>query len=182
MKKGWSIKMLTEGGIMIALATILSLVKIYEAPYGGSVTAGSMIPIIVFALRWGTVPGLIVGGLYGILQFIIEPYFYHYIQFLLDYPLAFGLLGLAGLAHNANKYKEIGMLQYALLTFSILLAISGRFVCHLLSGVVFFAEYAGDMNPWWYSTLYNGAYLLPEFIISAIIISILWKPLSRINK
>lgn len=180
MKKGWSIKMLAEGGIMIALATILSLVKVYEAPFGGSVTAGSMIPIIVFALRWGTVPGLIVGGLYGILQFIIEPYFYHYIQFLLDYPLAFGLLGLAGISHNVSKYKD--KKQYIILAFAILLAIVGRFTCHLLSGVVFFAEYAGDMNPWWYSTLYNGGYLLPEFIISAIIISIIWRPLSRINK
>ena len=68
MEKRWDVKMLTEGGMMIALATILSYIKVYEAPMGGSVTAGSMIPIILFAIRWGLIPGLAIGSTYGILQ------------------------------------------------------------------------------------------------------------------
>ncbi|MFA5576970.1 MAG: energy-coupled thiamine transporter ThiT [Tissierellaceae bacterium] len=177
MNKGWNIRMLTEAGMMIALATILSYVKVYSAPMGGSVTAGSMIPIILFAIRWGLLPGLAIGGVYGILQFILEPYFYHPIQFILDYPLAFGLLGLAGIAYYIrDKNTVIGYFKVFLAVF---LGILGRMVSHVLSGVVFFAEYAGTSNPWIYSLEYNAYYLLPELIISAIVIFIIWKPLQK---
>lgn len=177
MKKKWNVRMLTEGGMMIALATILSYLKIYKAPMGGSVTAGSMIPIIIFAIRWGIVPGLAVGSAYGVLQFILEPYFYHPIQFLLDYPLAFGLLGLAGIAYYMKDKDSVK--GYINIFLAIFIAISGRMICHILSGVVFFAEYAGDKNPWLYSIQYNAFYLIPELIISCTIIAILWKPLQN---
>ncbi|MCQ4921838.1 energy-coupled thiamine transporter ThiT [Tissierella carlieri] len=180
MEKRWDVKMLTEGGMMIALATILSYIKVYEAPMGGSVTAGSMIPIILFAIRWGLIPGLAIGSTYGILQFILKPYFYHPIQFILDYPLAFGLLGLAGIAYyikDKNSFK--GYLNVFLAVF---IGILGRMISHVLSGVVFFAEYAGDKNPWIYSIEYNAYYLVPELIISCIVIAIIWKPLNKAIK
>lgn len=180
MSKKWNVKMLAEGGIMIALATLLSYIKLFKAPQGGSVTAGSMIPIMIFAMRWGVKPGLLVGSLYGLLQFTLDPYMFHPIQFLLDYPFAFGCLGIAGIAKMGNK--ELSNKDYFLIVLGVLLAIGGRFVCHLLSGVIFFAEYAGDQNPWIYSTLYNGGYLLPEFIISSVILALLWKPISKIEK
>ncbi|HQI17394.1 MAG TPA: energy-coupled thiamine transporter ThiT, partial [Bacillota bacterium] len=96
--KRTSTQMLAEAGVMIAAAQILSYVKIFEAPYGGSVTAGSMIPIIVFSLRWGVRYGLLAGTAYGILQFLLGGaiYSYHIISILFDYVVAFGLLGLAG--------------------------------------------------------------------------------------
>lgn len=172
--------MLAEGGIMIALAALLSYIKVYEAPQGGSVTAGSMIPIMIFAMRWGVGPGLMVGGVYGILQFILGPYFYHPVQFLLDYPIAFGFLGLAGIAKSDNN--DISTKDYLLLVIGILISISGRFVAHLLSGVIFFAEYAGEQNPWLYSAGYQASYLVPEFIISVIILILIYKPLNRIRK
>ena len=180
MSKKWNVKMLTEGGIMIALAALLSYIKLFKAPQGGSVTAGSMIPIMIFAMRWGVGPGLLVGGLYGLLQFALDPYMFHPIQFLLDYPFAFGCLGIAGIAKMGNK--KLSNSDYILIILGVLLAIGGRFVCHLFSGVIFFAEYAGDQNPWIYSTLYNGGYLLPEFIISSVILALLWKPISKIEK
>ncbi len=183
MNQKKNLRFLVEGGIMIALATILSLTKIYEAPFGGSVTAGSMIPIIIIALRWGTLRGLFVGVVYGILQSIIDPYIVHPVQFLLDYPIAFGLLGLAGISKDIRKTdlnKISSGSEYALVIIGVLLGILGRFFGHLLAGVVFFAEYAGDLNPWWYSTLYNGSYLGIEFIISVFIIVLLWRPLKRI--
>ncbi|WP_077367363.1 energy-coupled thiamine transporter ThiT [Anaerosalibacter sp. Marseille-P3206] len=180
MSKKWNVKMLAEGGIMIALATLLSFIKIYKAPQGGSVTAGSMIPIMIFAMRWGLGPGLLVGCVYGLLQFAIEPYIYHPIQFLLDYPIAFGCLGLAGIAKMDDE--QLSNNKYFMIVLGVLLAISGRLISHLLSGVIFFAEYAGDQNPWVYSALYNGGYLLPEFIISSIILVLIWKPISKIQK
>jgi len=179
MKK-WNVRMLAEGGMMIALATILSYIKVYEAPMGGSVTAGSMIPIILFAIRWGLAPGLAVGGAYGVLQFILKPYFYHPVQFVLDYPLAFGLLGLAGIVHY---FKDKDSLKGFINVFlAIFMGIFGRMVSHVLSGVVFFAEYAGDKNPWIYSIQYNAYYLVPELIVSCIVIAIIWKPLQKAIK
>ena len=91
-------RMLVEGAMMIAIATVLSFIK-FKSPLwinGGSVTAASMLPLIVFAYRWGGVSGIFVGAVYGLLQFAIEPYAAHPLSVFLDYPLAFGLLGLAG--------------------------------------------------------------------------------------
>ncbi|MEA4847989.1 MAG: energy-coupled thiamine transporter ThiT [Clostridiaceae bacterium] len=167
-----STKMLTEAGIMIAAAQILSYVKIFEAPYGGSVTAGSMIPIIVFSLRWGVRYGLLAGTAYGILQFLLGGtiYSYHIVSILFDYVIAFGLLGLAGLFRNSIKGVFLGTL----------LGISGRFICHVISGVVVWASYAPEsMDPLFYSIVYNGSYLLPEFIITLVIVGILYKPLIK---
>ncbi len=178
MKSKWDIRVLVEGSMMIALSTVLSFIKIYKAPMGGSVTAASMVPIILFSIRHGMPKGILVGSIYGLLQFIVEPYFYHPIQFLLDYIFAFGLLGLSGLVNlikveNKNIHN-IGMIL------SIFIGILGRCISHVLSGVVFFSEYAGDLNPWIYSIQYNLYYLLPELLISIFLISIIWKPVDRI--
>ena len=64
----------------------------------------------------------------------------------------------------------------------ISLAVIGRMIAHTLSGVIFFAEYAGDMNPWLYSIGYNASFLLPELLISVIIIILIWKPINRFIK
>lgn len=170
MKK-MSTKMLVEAGVMIGLAQVLSYVKVFEAPYGGSVTAGSMIPIIFFALRWGAKPGLLAGTVYGILQFVLGPmYSFHPISILFDYVVAFGLLGLAGLFKKNILGAMLGVIT----------AIFARFVCHVISGVIVFASYApAGTSPWIYSIVYNGTYLLPELIISMVIIALLYKPLIK---
>jgi len=168
--KRTSTQMLAEAGVMIAAAQILSYVKIFEAPYGGSVTAGSMIPIIVFSLRWGVKYGLLAGTAYGILQFLLGGaiYSYHVISILFDYVVAFGMLGLAGLFRSNFKGVLTGTC----------LGVAGRFICHVISGVVVWASYAPEgMDPLFYSIVYNGSYLLPELIITLIIVGILYKPL-----
>ncbi|HQL37671.1 MAG TPA: energy-coupled thiamine transporter ThiT [Bacillota bacterium] len=168
--KRTSTQMLAEAGVMIAAAQILSYVKIFEAPYGGSVTAGSMIPIIVFSLRWGVRYGLLAGTAYGILQFLLGGaiYSYHIISILFDYVVAFGLLGLAGSFRSNIKGVFMGTC----------LGLAGRFVCHVISGVVVWASYAPEgMDPLFYSIMYNGSYLLPELIITLAIVGILYKPL-----
>jgi len=166
-----NVKMMVEAGVMIALAYVLSLVKIWQAPMGGSVTAGSMIPIILFALRWGYKKGVLVGVIYGIVQFMLGPkWSYHPISILFDYLIAFGVLGFAGIFKDSMK-KSI---------FGVFIAISLRYICHVISGVVVFASYAPKtMSPIIYSLIYNSQYLLPEFVVSAVVLMFLYKPLKK---
>lgn len=167
--KNSNIKMIVEAGILIALGYILSLFKVWQAPMGGSVTAGSMIPIMLFAIRWGYKKGILIAMVYGVVQFMLGPkWSYHPISILFDYIVAFGVLGFAGLLKGSINKSVI----------SIFIAISLRYICHVISGVVVFASYAPEtMSPIVYSLMYNSQYLIPEFIISAFIISLLYKPL-----
>lgn len=158
------LRILMEIAVMIALSTVLSQIKVFSMPQGGTITAGSMVPILLVGLRHGTKWGVTAGVLTGILNLIIDPAVVHPIQALLDYPVAFGMLGLAGLASGRSVLAGAALGS---------LALFGRFVAHVLSGVVFFAEYAGDQNVWIYSSVYNGSYMLPEMIISAVLLAML---------
>lgn len=161
---------IAEAGIAIGLAFVLSMIKVYHLPAGGSITAGSMIPILLLALRRGYKLGLIAAVLYGIIQVIEGAYIVHPAQALLDYPLAFGALGLAGFF--ASRAKENYGSVYALLGATV--GIAGRFLCHFLSGVIFFSTYAPEgMNPYVYSAVYNGSYILGELVISLVLIYLL---------
>jgi thiamine transporter len=154
--------------VFIALAEALYIVsKLYlpflHLPEGGSITLGSMVPLIWFALRRGLRWGLEAGIVYGLVHIAIFGEIYYPAQILLDYPLAFGALGLAG-AFQKRPMIGVGI------------AIFGRFVFHFISGVVFFGPYAWEgWNVYAYSAAYNASYLVPEFIISAIVIFILLK-------
>lgn len=137
-------KMIVYGGLAIAISFILSYIRFYHWPQGGSITPASMLPLFIFAYYYGAGPGIAVGMAYGMLQLIQDPFVVHWIQLLLDYPLAFGALGLAGFF---RKNLSIG----------ILVGGFGRFFSHFLSGVFFFASYAPKgMNPVVYSLLVNG--------------------------
>lgn len=161
-KKRWSTRMLANAALCIALSFILSYIRLYKMPQGGSITCASMLPIFLFAYAYGVIPGFVTGMAYGLLQFIQDAYFVHPIQLLLDYPLAFAMLALAGL------FREKGWGLYVGITLGAL----GRMVCAVLSGVIFFAEYAGDMNPWVYSIVYNVTYIVPEAIICMVLAAI----------
>jgi thiamine transporter len=153
--------MIAESVIFVALATVLSYIKIFSLPQGGSVTAASMVPILWLALRRGPKVGLFAATVYGVVQFALGPYIYHPAQVLLDYPIAFGLLGLAGFF---QKRPFIG----------VTVGIIGRFFAHFLSGVIFFASYAPEgMNPAIYSAVYNGGYMLVELVISIYVVYLL---------
>jgi len=161
------LRILVEGALMVALGLVLSFVKVYTLPNGGSITLGSMIPVLIFSLRYGAPAGFLAGVAHGLLQLIVEPYFVHPAQVILDYPLAFGLLGLAGLLQTRPLA-------------GVALGIAGRFVSHYLSGVIFFAQYAPEgMSPFLYSALYNGSYLLPEMIISALVVALALRSFAR---
>ncbi|MCH4891301.1 energy-coupled thiamine transporter ThiT [Acidaminobacter sp. JC074] len=164
-------QMIVEAGVMMALAYALSLVTIWKMPQGGSVTPGSMIPILIYAYRWGPKNGIFVGVVYGLIQFILGPkWSFHPVSVLFDYPIAFGALGFAGFFGKGFAKGSIG----------ITVGIALRFVCHVISGVVVFASYAPEgMNPVLYSTIYNGSYLGIELIISVVVFALLFKPLER---
>lgn len=161
-KTVWNTKMLALGAVCMALSNVLSMIKLFDMPQGGSITPASMLPLMLFAYVYGVGPGMTVGAVYGVMQFIIEPYFLSVPQMLLDYPIAFAMVGLAGL-FSKNENRALG------LSLGVVLGSLGRFVAAVLSGVVFFAEYAGDQNPWVYSIGYNGAYMLPECIICVVL-------------
>ena len=156
-------KIITEMVAAVALSGVLHLITLYQFPEGGRVTAAAMVPVLFVAIRRGPRVGLIAGVAYGLIVLIEEPFIYHPIQFLLDYPLAFGALGLAGFF---KKAPLVG----------VTVGIAGRFLCHFTSGLVFFASYAPPgMNPALYSAVYNASYLIPEFIVSAAIMFVLQK-------
>ncbi len=155
--------MLANGALCIALATVLSFVTLYKMPQGGTITLASMLPIFLFSYAYGVGPGMLVGAAYGFVQFLQGGlYFVHPIELLLDYPLAFAMLGLAGLA---NKFSDKwGMIP------GIILGTFGRFVCAFLSGMIFFGMYAPEgQNLVVYSIVYNGLYLVPEAIICIVL-------------
>lgn len=141
------------GGLSIALAFVLSYIRFYHWPQGGSITPASMLPMFLFAFMFGPVAGIIAGIAYGFLQFIQDPYVVHWAQVLLDYPLAFGAMGIAGL------YRKN-------LAVSSFIGGFGRFFMHFLSGAIFFGQYAPEgMNVFVYSLSVNGVLIGTEVII-----------------
>lgn len=167
-------KMLAEAGVLLALAVLLSYIILFQAPNGGNVTAGSMIPIMFFAYRWGLGPGILLGVSFGLMDFFLRPFFFHPIQFLFDYPLAYASLGLIGLA--IFREREGSFFFYL----GPVIAILGRLIFHTLSGVIFFSEAAGLENPWIFSIGYNTSYLIPELIMTLVVFFILKDPLKNI--
>lgn len=154
-------KELATAAVLIALAMILSFIKIYHFPQGGSVTLAAMLPLLFISFAYGPAVGILAGFVYGVLHFILSPYILHPVQVLFDYPLPYMAMGLAGF------FKD----KYYLGT---IVALMGRLFCHIVSGVVFFANYAPKgVNPLIYSIIYNGSYLLLDLIICLLVIKIL---------
>ncbi len=156
-------KTLVVSAMLIALAMVTSMLKVASLPFGGSITLFSMLFICLIGYFYGFRVGIISGIAYGILQFIIEPYVFVPIQVLLDYPLAFGALGLSGIFAK-SKY---GLLK------GYMLGVFGRYIFHVISGYIFFKEYTPEgMNEVIYAIGYNLTYILPELILTTILISI----------
>lgn len=160
-------KQIVFSAAAIALATVISVaIKLPSLPNGGSVTLFSMLVMCLIGYWYGPVVGLISGLAYGILQFITGPYVVHPAQVLLDYPLAFAALGLSGFFHN----KKHGLITgYLAGTF-------GRFFFHEVSGFIFYTTYVdtfkGNMTAIWVSTAYNLSYILPEVVLTLVLLAI----------
>ena len=156
-------KQLVFSAVAMALAMVCSMIKFADLPMGGSVTLFSMLFIVLIGYWYGPYVGIMTAVAYGLLQFVTEPIFYTIPQMLIDYPCAFGALGLAGFFSGKKHGLQIGYLTGVL----------GRYVFAVISGVVFFGAYAPEGTPAIvYSLGYNATYLVPEAVITLIVISI----------
>ncbi len=173
-KTGLSVKQLVFCAMSIALGTVLSNIKLFDFPFGGSVTLLSMLVICLPGYLFGLGAGLMTGVAYGILQLLIDPYVLYPVQLIVDYLLAFGALGLSGLFTNA-KY---GLIK------GYIAGVIGRYVFAVISGWIFFGEYAWDgWAPLPYSLAYNACYIFAEAAITLILLAIpaVRKGLARIK-
>ena len=158
-----TVKQLVFCAISIALGTILSEIKIINFPWGGSTTLLSMLVICLPGYFFGLGAGLLTGIAYGALQLLVDPYVLFPMQLVMDYFLAFGALGLSGLFSNARH----GLLK------GYLVGILGRYVFTVLSGWIFFAEYAWEGWPVLpYSLVYNGIYIFAEAAITLVVLAL----------
>lgn len=171
-----------EVALAVALAAVLDLfrVPLPHLLYGGSLSLEG-VPLLLVALHRGSRTGMLAGVTYGIVSFMIRPLVVHPVQLLLDYPVAFGLLGAGcGLARDpVMRWNSVPRWQQRLrLAAGVVAGNSLRFLAHWVSGVVFFAEYAPPEQPvWLYSLVYNSSYMLPQtvshILLSQIIIRML---------
>ena len=167
--KKWNTRMLAFGALSIALSFVLSCIRLFRMPNGGSVTPASMLPIMLFSAAYGIGPGFMAGIVYGVMQALQGGIaFLGAGQFLLDYLLAFTLLGLAGLA---KKLPESWGLYCA-----IIIAALARVLCHTLAGILFW-----ETAPW-ASFVYNISYLGPDTLICIVLAFMIAKPVMRIMK
>ena len=174
-KRHLRIRALTEGAMLVAAAQVLSFIKLYEFPQGGSVTA-AMFPILLYAVRWGLGRGLLAGFTFGTLQLIFDgAYAWGWQSMVLDYLLAFTPLGLAGVFRG----KAWGIFP------GTILGCAGRFAVHYLSGVTIYRITMPTQIPGFgvfdsaevYSLVYNGCYMLPCTVIALVIAGALYVPM-----
>ena len=166
-KKSTVTRRLCESAIMIALATILSLLKLVDLPYGGSITLASMLPILIIAYRHGTAWGILTSTVHGAMQFILGTSVLSYVTgwmsvcavIVFDYVLAFSLIGLGGIFKNMKSQR--GGLVLGALTAS-----AARYLCHFISGVTVWRDISipGGAAVV-YSLSYNATYMIPETIV-----------------
>jgi len=158
----WGVQAYAELGVAMALAAVLGQVRLFAMPQGGSVSL-ELLPIVFIAVRRGVVPGLAAGLVYGLLQLVLPGAFvYHPLQALLDYPLAFGALATAGFVRVRG---------FPSLVAAVSVGQAARLVCHFFSGLIFFAEYAPEWEaPWLYALTYNLLYLVPETLLTCVLL------------
>jgi len=158
----WGVQALAEIGVAIALAAVLGQVRLFVMPQGGSVSL-ELLPIIFVAVRRGVVPAATAGLLYGLLQLGLPGAFvFHPAQAALDYPLAFMSLAVAGFV-DVRGWRSLAL--------AVALALTARFACHFLSGLIFFAAYApGWEASWLYAATYNLLYLVPEGVLTTLLL------------
>ena len=159
-KKKVDAKQLAFSAVAITLAVVTSMYTVIEFPFGGSITLFRMFFICLIGYLYGPKVGVLTGVAAGLLDMLLKPYVVHPVQLFLDYPIAFGCLGLSGLFSKA-KY---GIIK------GYLLGVFGRYICHVITGVVFFYMYAGTKNPLVYSLGYNASYIVPEAIATILIL------------
>ena len=171
-----TVRMLCEGGILLAAAFVLSLLRFWEMYDGGAIDFG-MLPILLFAVRWGVGPGLVVGFADGVLQFMQAGGIAIGWQSIIgDYLVAFTVLGLAGLARGRKSGIFVGTV----------IGCVARFLVHYIVGATIWASYMPETffnmtmtTPWFYSLLYNGFYMVIDMALCLVVFALLYNPLRK---
>ncbi len=165
MKKE-NLQKLTVSAMMIALSTVLSLFKIWEMPLGGAITPFSMLPICLVGVAYGAKYAALPCFLYSVIQMMLSGVFGWGLSvgtligaILFDYIFAFSALCLSGMF---NSKRELGVIS------GITISCIVRFLCHFISGCIFFRTFDIFGNPYIYSLAYNGTFMLPELILTLI--------------
>lgn len=168
-----NLRKLVVSAILIALSTALSMIPLVQMPLGGKLTPASMLPVCLIGILYGTKSAILPCFLYGTIQMFLGGVFSWGLTpavliacILLDYILPYTLLCLSGLF---RKKGVVGIVS------SISIAMVCRFICHFLSGTVLFRSFDVFNNPYIYSLCYNGAYMLPELVITAVVAALLFK-------
>ena len=164
--KGITTKQLVFSAAAMALGTVTSMIKFADLPMGGSITLFSMLFIVLIGHWYGAKIGITTAVAYGLLQFILQPVFYTLPQVIVDYPLAFGALGLSGFFCHRKHGLALGYLA----------GVFGRLFFHEVSGLIFFTSYVGSLKgnaiAVWGTLLYNASYVLTEAALTLLLLSL----------
>ena len=178
---------LVESAMLIAVATVLSLIK-FDLPFGGGVTVVSMLPRVVASHRWGWKWGVVTAFVYSVLQLILGldnvGYATSFVMAVgvvfLDYIIAYTVIGLSGVFDVFMGKKRAAVAVGIAVTFVL------RFLCHLITGAWIWGEWMPEefmgmtmTSPWFYSFLYNGWYMLAELVLTEIVAMLIYKPLGK---
>ena len=174
--KPFDSRSLSFAAVCVALSFALSYVSFLKMPFGGSITFASLLPLMLYSYMFGTRKGVLAGVIYGILQAVQDAWILHPAQFLLDYPLAFAGIGLAGMLRSMNVLKGKPRLQFAL---GAIIGGAARFISHFFSGALAFGMYGAKYadvynipalsNEFFYSFVYQCLYVIPDIIIVIIV-------------
>lgn len=164
-------RMIAEAGVAIAIAQVLSFITLFHMPQGGSIKAASLVPLMIFAYRWGGTRGIWAGVVYGVLHFLLGfKSSIHYLSIILDYLVAYGAIGVCGYF----KDNMTGLVSGSIV------AIALRWFTSVTSGAVVFASYAPQgQNPWIYSMIYNASYMIPDGILNIIVLLFVYQGVKR---
>lgn len=165
--KKLSTRILIQAAMMSAITIVLAQFHLFQLPQGGEISLGTMVPLILLARTHGSKITLLAGFLCGLIGLLLNPFIYHPVQVLLDYPLPYMVMAIVALFRSH-------------LYLGVTAAFTLKFLCHFLSGVIFFAAYAPEgMSPILYSATYNATTLVPDFVICCLILRLL--PLKRLT-
>jgi thiamine transporter len=162
-KKKNDVSVLVKSAILMGVAFVLNQVTLFRMPQGGSITAFSMFALFLVGYLFGPRQGILAGMAYGLLDLVINPYVIHPIQIFMDYPLAFGAIGIGAILRETKQ----GMIT------GYLVGVLGRYLVTVVSGIIFWGMYAAEgFSAVSWSFFYNMTYMLPEAVATVAILLI----------
>ncbi len=160
------------GAMCVAMSFALSYIRVYKLPQGGTVTFASLLPLMIYSVMFGTRRGIMACIIYGTLQSIQDPFIIHPVQFLLDYTVAYGFIGMSGIfvgkGFSKGKKSVIGFMLGGIV------AVLLRYACHVLSGAFAFSDWAEEGYTLWTWTFSYNAFALIDMVICLAVGSLLF--------